>query len=737
MASLATLCMSGILSVASIPANAAESAIFSSSLSTGTAVVQVAETSPSAEITDVGDPTLAADADLSIIVTVTNPTSSTITVTETDLAGQNWTPNSRSALLNFLEGSSEYLTPLNTDSTTYDVPGGGSIEIPIHIAHDDLRWNVSSSEWGPRGIEANLTLSDGTILTDRSLVVLEPSYDLEPMATGVVVPLTLTSQELSAEPELSDLLETAFPTDEASADTATTETTIDHDNASLYASGSSRISEMLSSLAIPGVTVALDPGLLSSTDTATAARAFAATNATELLLTPWADADVQNLVATGATDVLTQAYAATNAAARAAQLPVTSTTALLTPDADQSTVSALASQGVTGFIVSGESVAPTGYRFYTPTARFDAELTSETTATIAALATDSTASSALAGVLVDDGETAATSDESMQLSALDSRQTVLALSAVTYRERPNDSRATLLAADREGVLSYGTTSLAEASSDAALTITHLSDTISALMSAPWVTPATATDLLATDPGTEERSPLAEQTDSEPALTAGQISEITESNQSISLVAGLSSNPYAVTDPAQAVTSQLYATAWRGNAQARASKIQALADTASFFTSSLQVMPSSTIRVVSEETELPVHVTNTLPFDVGVTLKLESRDVRLQAQKVVAVTIPAGSSARVMVPVTAKGSGNIKIEAEILTPSGTQIGAAQSIEIRVRADWENIGTLSVAILMALVLLFGIVRSLRKGRRSPSVEPAAFKRERHARLGKAAR
>jgi hypothetical protein len=86
----------------------------------------------------------------------------------------------------------------------------------------------------------------------------------------------------------------------------------------------------------------------------------------------------------------------------------------------------------------------------------------------------------------------------------------------------------------------------------------------------------------------------------------------------------------------------------------------------------------------------------------------------------------------MVPIKANGSGNIKIDAVITSPSGAQIGARQSMEIRVRADWENIGTLIMAIVVASVLAFGIVRSLRKGRRSAPLAPALYTRERREKL-----
>ncbi len=677
---------------------------------------------PRAEIVSVGEPLLTEGQDLSVSVSISNPSSTDFTITESRLRAQYRTSTMRSRILDFMAGDDVPLYTMQVLNDPLVVKAGETATVNFTVPWNELGWEYSSAQWGPRGVETVMTLADGTKLTDRSIVVVAPHDELTPMPTTVVVPLTLTAQELGNEPTLAEVLQKTFG---GSTEPSTT-------GLLTHTKGVGRLTDSLEELSINGVTAVLEPSVLTQESARIAANAFAGTAGTELLFTPLFDADAHGLVANGHTQTLVDAYASGSALATEAGLTPPAHIALLTPSTDQHTVSALVDSGIDGVVVPGNEVTTTGYRYYTASGRTDLDVSTSAGDTVPALATDTTASAALAGILAPDADIADPSEDPTHLSALDSRQTVLALSAITYRERPNDSRATILAVDRDGIPYYGTSTMSSATKDDPLYTSNISATISALMDAPWVEPSTASAILQGDAVSDERDSLPEEADAPTAIGGQDIATIQDSVGLIDVVAGLSPAPAIVQQPTQVVASQLYSTAWRSNTSIRSNRIRSLNDTANYFTSSLEVMPSSTIRVVSQQTELPVHVTNTLPFDVGIALQLDSHDARLRAEKPVAVTIPANSSTRIMVPIKANGSGNIKIDAVITSPSGAQIGARQVMEIRVRADWENIGTLIMAIVVASVLAFGIVRSLRKGRRSAPLAPALYTRERREKL-----
>ncbi|MGO3815842.1 MAG: DUF6049 family protein, partial [Cellulosimicrobium funkei] len=91
-----------------------------------------------------------------------------------------------------------------------------------------------------------------------------------------------------------------------------------------------------------------------------------------------------------------------------------------------------------------------------------------------------------------------------------------------------------------------------------------------------------------------------------------------------------------------------------------------------------------------------------------------------------VTIPAATRdadgdlvptvAIVGVPVEGFASGNVTVEVELVSAAQPQVRVAepQQFVVRVRADWESVGTVVVAVLLVIALFAGIWRTVRRGR-----------------------
>ena len=118
---------------------------------------------------------------------------------------------------------------------------------------------------------------------------------------------------------------------------------------------------------------------------------------------------------------------------------------------------------------------------------------------------------------------------------------------------------------------------------------------------------------------------------------------------------------------------------------------------------------------------------------NIVIRLDSYDNRLKQTNPVTVTLQARQSSTVSIPVEARGSGNIQTFIRILDSSGNEIGSAQTLEIRVRADWENLGTVIIAGFFGAILLFGVVKSLRRGKQHAPVDPAEFAKADRERRG----
>ena len=120
-------------------------------------------------------------------------------------------------------------------------------------------------------------------------------------------------------------------------------------------------------------------------------------------------------------------------------------------------------------------------------------------------------------------------------------------------------------------------------------------------------------------------------------------------------------------------------------------------------------------MLATTSELPVRVTNALPMDVAAVVRLDPPDARLSAPTAVEVTVPAHGEASARVPVEAAGSGNLAVRVLLTTPSGTPLGTPESLDIRVRADWETRGTAVAGIVLTILVVGGIVRTAVRRRR----------------------
>ncbi|MCF2707186.1 LEA type 2 family protein [Arcanobacterium haemolyticum] len=686
----------------------------------------VASTEPAAEITSVGNALLGPDEDLSVTVSVSNPSSEPVTVTRVDLSGQDSTAATRTRLLSFLDGANVVLRRLGGTDSSFVVNPGESVSATVTVPRADLRWSSGAAAWGPRGVEATVTLEGGVTLSDRSVVVLAPNYELARTPTGVVVPVTSQVSELSNAANLEDVDDPEVsPSASASASPSASVSPGASPSVSSSPSTGAQVSSSASrlpSLVSPGVTALVQPDAIveaTKDGSASSLSALSSGENSSVIATAMYDADAAALVHAGKRSELTSSYATGATSIASTGMSVSTTVAVAAPGIDQETLAGLAEAGVQGVVVSGDDTRPTGYRYATASARTTLQYGDGSS--MPALATDTTMSGALAGVLVGDGEVAASSTSATSLSPLDSRQLVLGLSAVTYKERPNDQRPVVLAVDRPGILHYGKVDPAQAGDDTALGASNLSATISALMSAPWVAPRTVESMLADEASDSERTALPVESVASGEASKSEMASLSSSLGTITKIANLSADPALVVQPVTEVSAILSGVAWRSATATRSDKIDEFAAVASDFASSVVVSPSSTINVISRETSLPVHVENSLGIDIGVVVSLTSRDQRLVSSSEVAVTIPAHGSAKVSIPVEATGSGNISVVINVLSPSGERVGASQALAVRVRADWENTGTLVVGVGLGLVLLVGVVRSLRHGRRSKDAFP----------------
>jgi len=139
-------------------------------------------------------------------------------------------------------------------------------------------------------------------------------------------------------------------------------------------------------------------------------------------------------------------------------------------------------------------------------------------------------------------------------------------------------------------------------------------------------------------------------------------------------------------------------------------------------SSVGVVAGSTVTLTATRGPLPVTVTSALREPVRLVVSLAPTSARLRTGKAQVVTLDASRTgtarANAFPEVVAVSNGDVDVAAILSSPTGGPplVEADHLIRVRIRHDWENRALAgSVAVLVAL-LVIGLVRSVRGGRRA---------------------
>jgi hypothetical protein len=178
---------------------------------------------------------------------------------------------------------------------------------------------------------------------------------------------------------------------------------------------------------------------------------------------------------------------------------------------------------------------------------------------------------------------------------------------------------------------------------------------------------------------------------------------------------VTASPEQVVDPVVNALETALSAAWREHPAGRAHLLDRVAAQVTDLDTQLVAVESSTFNLINSSAGLPVHVRNELSTDATVQVSLRPSDQRLQVPEPVPLTVPARSQASVTVPVRAVGSGDVNVSVELLNADGRQVGTSADLRVRARPDWENVGTAVVAGVLGLMLVVGLVRTVRRGRR----------------------
>ncbi|WP_150954326.1 DUF6049 family protein [Microbacterium testaceum] len=228
--------------------------------------------------------------------------------------------------------------------------------------------------------------------------------------------------------------------------------------------------------------------------------------------------------------------------------------------------------------------------------------------------------------------------------------------------------------------------------------------------------ATAPGYTATTLRTVASLPASEVSLSAPTVDTARVDEVRTllgDEQSVDQFASILDQPELLTGRERAEVLQVTNTSWRGDA-AR----QAVTDHRAATRTTLDSVGilSSDFRLVSSSAPLRPWVRNDLPWPVTVVMAVRTNDVRLRVQERTTIDAQASANTRVEVPVEARvANGEVSVDLQLYSASGVPIGAPQTVDVEVRAEWENIGIVAVIALVVGFLSLGVVRTVARRRR----------------------
>ncbi|SDB88985.1 hypothetical protein SAMN05216410_0707 [Sanguibacter gelidistatuariae] len=664
---LAVLAMALILTSLGAPLALPAAAAVPEPAVTSTAPVAVRLLSLSPEVTRPGDT-------LTVVAQIENTTTTDITSPVAKLSVSKYRYSTRVAFAGWEDLPES--APVGTTVQALPLPdtlaAGATTTITFSVEADSLTLMGGQVGWGPRGIAVSVTGEGTSYPATTPLGVLRTYLVWFPVADEEITPVDVSV--------LVPVVGPAFdPLDPVGSTPGLGEAT----------DKTGRLSKVVASTEeFPAVAWAVDPAIVSAV-----ARDGADEPATSPAATAWAR---HTLAASGGRDVFAlptfdqdwSAFAAAGISPpQREELPTglsTWRTDLAWPAQAVPTTSVLrlaASAGTPLVVAAPGALQPDPELTYTPTGLASLATSS---GTVTALVPDAVLSSQLAAPT--------------QTSPAAARQRMVAELAIISRERPAEVRSILLTAPRSWT---PTPEIAQAQ-------------LGGIDGVPWARLMPVSTLIdAPVPDVARSSPETSST-VQGALTRDELASLEATRAAVEHFAQVVPDPAALTTPVDAAALAATSVAWRNDPAGRTAAIDRLTAEADDVTSSISVVSQSDFTLISTGSSLPITVHNALDQPATVTVQLKPDDPRLVAEAPVTVVVPAGSDASAKVKVRAVGRGNVTVYIQILSPDGTLIASPASIGVRVRADWENLGTAIFAGLLVVLLGVGIWRTIHRGR-----------------------
>lgn len=179
----------------------------------------------------------------------------------------------------------------------------------------------------------------------------------------------------------------------------------------------------------------------------------------------------------------------------------------------------------------------------------------------------------------------------------------------------------------------------------------------------------------------------------------------------------------LTGAERAAVLQLLGNGWRGRLEPWGDAVAEHREQSRTTLGAVAIVPAGDKTLLGSAAPLRFTIRNELPWAVSLVLIASPNDPRLVVQRTTPVEAEAAQNTRAEVPVEARvGSGESTIDLQLRSPSMVAIGGPVSVGVNVQAEWESVGVVIMAVLVAGLLVLGVIRTVRRMRRRRETSPA---------------
>jgi hypothetical protein len=244
-------------------------------------------------------------------------------------------------------------------------------------------------------------------------------------------------------------------------------------------------------------------------------------------------------------------------------------------------------------------------------------------------------------------------------------------------------------------------------------------TLDALASRPEVVPTTLRSAMA--------EPTIEVGVVDPALDSLRVSLLTSMLVTEPALVAFSSvldDPTLLTGPRRLELLALSSAAWADLPSLWPPAADGFVQRHAELLNSVRIEESSTLNLRSFTGNLPITVSNALPFAVTVYVTVSPNTAVLDVlESRVPVVVEAESQARALIPVQSIANGDVLLQVSLSSALNVPISAPIVISSNVQAEWETAFTLVVVVILFVIFVAGIIRTVARRRRLRAASPAA--------------